>query len=269
MRNLWKNLPAWLRAILLNLVLLFPVVTLIQVVIALNFEYLPTFGWGLLLVVPLLAGYWKLVNKWNPFRAEGDIRLTLQFDWTHPGNGLKILGLCLFTVSSVTLFMFFTPVEDSLQMQFINSFKALSPITAIPLLLALALSAGIAEEVTYRGFVQNTLQRRYVRLLSYGLVGVLFASAHVLPLPLIAPYVLVSIAFSIVADQLRATGVVILAQALVDFLLFLNIYYDVWDFAALTSVNVVITLVMFFVGAFLVLRKFGTSADTKLKLGLQ
>ena len=226
MKNFWNKIPAWLQAILLNLVLLFPVVTVVQLIIQANLQSASEWGWGLILVIAILVLFWYLVKKYYWFHQDNDIKLELTFKLGRISNWLMILGLVCAVPALIQLTALLFEVQSTTQLAYLETFKAYGPLKAIPLLLALALTAGLVEEITYRGFIQNTLNRQYRRWISILLVAIIFAGMHLLPLPLIAPYMIVSVLFSLVAEKTKSTGPAIYAHALVDFILFLLIYYD-------------------------------------------
>ncbi len=227
MKKVWQKIPAWLKALFLNIILLYPIITINQIIIQLNLKYFPKYGIGLILVLITLYIYWKVVNKWNPFTNKDDIKISLKFNILDKKNMLSIIGLGLFTFVVIHFSYIIFKIENTLQLEFINTFSNHNAITAIPLLLGLALTAGIAEEVTYRGFMQNTTHRKYSRIVSYVIIGILFSIVHFLPLALILPYILISIAYSYIADKQQSIGLVIFTHFLVDFVIFLLICYKV------------------------------------------
>ncbi|WGD35059.1 CPBP family intramembrane metalloprotease [Olleya sp. YS] len=227
MKKVWQKTPALLKALLLNIVLLYPIVTINQIIIQLNLKYFPKYGISLIPILIILYLYWKVITKWNPYINKDDIKLSFKFNIVNIKNILIVLGLGLFTVITIYFSYIFFDIDNSPQLGYIKSFSNNNIITAIPLLLGLALTAGIAEEVTYRGFIQNTTHRKYSKIISYLIIGILFSIAHFLPLELIAPYILISIAYSFIADKQKSTGLVIFTHFLSDFALFLLIYFNV------------------------------------------
>jgi len=227
MKKVWQKIPAWLKAMLLNIVLLYPIITINQIIIKRNLELFPKYGIGLIPVLIILYLYWKVIIKWNPFTNKDDIKLSITFNILNTKNILSVIGLSFFTVITIYLSYLIFDIDNSPQLGFIKSFSNYNAITAIPLLLGLAITAGIAEEVTYRGFMQNTMHRKYSKIISYLVIGILFSIVHFLPLKLILPYVLISIAYSFIADKQKSTGLVIFTHFLSDFVLFLLIYLNV------------------------------------------
>ncbi|WP_422104375.1 CPBP family intramembrane glutamic endopeptidase [Winogradskyella sp.] len=227
MKKVWQKTPALLKALLLNIILLYPIITINQIIIKLNLELFPKYGIGLIPVLILLYLYWKIINKWNPFTGRDDIKISFQFNILDKKNILLGLGLGVFTLITIYFSHLIFDINNSPQLEFIKSFSNYNAITAIPLLLGLALTAGIVEEVTYRGFMQNTTHRKYSKIVSYLIIGILFSIVHFLPLALILPYILISITYSFIADKQKSTGLVIFTHFLSDFVLFFLIYINV------------------------------------------
>ena len=227
MKKVWQKTPVWLKALFLNIILLYPIITINQIIIQLNLQYFPKYGIGLILVLIILYLYWKVINKVNPFTNKDDIKISFMFTILDKKNMLTIIGLALFTFMVIYFSYIIFKIKNSTQLEFISTFSNYNAITAIPLLLGLALTAGMVEEVTYRGFMQNTTHRKYSKIVSYLIIGILFAIVHFLPLKLILSYILISIAYSYIADKQKSTGLIMFTHFLVDFVLFLLIYYKV------------------------------------------
>lgn len=255
MKNIWQKLPAWLKAVLFNIILLLPIVSINQTMILLNLEYFPQFGIALFLVLGTLFSYWFFLKKKYPFQEKDDIQLDLKFNLFKVSNVLSIVGICVFTVSTVAFTKTLFDIESTMQVEFIQAFSEAPPLTGIPLLLALALTAGVVEEITYRAFMQNTTNRKYSRFVSYLIIGVIFSLMHFLPWQLMIPYTIVSMGFSMVADQQKTIGLNIFAHALVDFVLFMLIYFDVPvlsnDFGVL---GIVVSLLATLISGYLIIR---------------
>jgi membrane protease YdiL (CAAX protease family) len=177
-----------------------------------------------------------------------------------------IVGLmCVIpTVIQLTAYLF--DVTSTTQIAYFEAFRAYGPGKAIPLMLALALTAGVVEEITYRGFMQNTLNRKYHRWLSILLIAVIFTLMHLLPLPLVLPYMIVSVIFSLVAEKTKSTGVVIVAHALVDFVLFLLIYYEATSLTQIQPSVLIGNLVMLIVGISVLFYHLNSSKRSLLSL---
>ena len=267
MKNIWNKIPAWLKAIVLNFILLFPMLILVQNSVNINLTSNASWGWALLVIIPVLFIFWILVNKWNPFKGPEDVQLELTFNPKDSKNWYRMVALILITVSAVQLFFIAFKVENTLQIEYFEQFRAYGPLVTIPLLLGLALNAGIVEEVIYRGFIQNTLMSAYPKWLALLGVGALFVFAHFLPLPLILAYFLVSTAFSLVADELKSTGVGLIAHVVVDFLLFLNFYYEAIDLLSPDSIH--LGIFGFLIGIYLLFKESSFHFSNKKQMSYQ
>ncbi|HEY9117340.1 MAG TPA: CPBP family intramembrane glutamic endopeptidase, partial [Roseivirga sp.] len=263
---LFDKTPAWLKAVLYNLMFLFPVIIIIQQIVFRNIYSNIRWGWGLIPVIVILMAYWFLTKRLSRFQKDRMISHSLKIT----GNWLQIasllIGLCLFTGGMVFLLAGLIPTEDFAQLQTILAFQALEPAMAIPLLLALALSAGFVEEITYRGFMQHATSSRYHKWLSFFIVGLLFSLAHRLPLALFIPYLLVSMTYSVVADHQKSLGLVILAHVLIDFTIFILIYLSVIDLTATKPGFSIISGLVVCIGAFLILfaKKFNQNQKVQV-----
>lgn len=255
MKNLWSKTPAWLKAILLNIILLYPVLFINQSIIYLNLQFFPQWGVGLFLILGVLYFYWILVNRLNPFKDKKYIQLSLKFDISKTENLLSIAGLFLFTFSMISVGLIFLGAEPTQQLQVIQLFSNYSPQTSIPLLLGLALGAGLVEEVTYRAYMQNTTHQKYPRIISYVLLGILFALCHFLPWPLVPMYILVSMAYSVVTDQQKSIALGIFAHVFYDFVLFLLIYQGILSANTLSanSIFMILSPILLLISMYLIL----------------
>lgn len=253
MKSIWSKIPAWIRAIIFNLILLFPASFLIQNIIR---QTLPntSWGWGIVPVVFILGTYWLLTKKLSPFNGKDDIWQSLSFNIKDGNNWLKFLGLSLFILCIMQLSLIVFSSENNRSLDAILSFRALPAPIAIPILLGLALMAGILEEVTYRGYMQNTTSKAYPKWLSFLIVGILFFLAHRLPFELFVPYMMASVAFSLVADQQRSLGVVILAHVVSDFVIFIGLYYDFINITNPSVFAIVLSIIGLVAGTFLLIR---------------
>jgi membrane protease YdiL (CAAX protease family) len=266
MKKLWKKTPAWIKAILLNLILLFPVVILIQSLIGINAQYQNHWPWCVPLALIILYVYYWLNKKYSKFKYETDVRLNFVFNWKNRQNFYSLIAIVLLVPSIITLCSYAFNINTTEQLTYIQSFRALEVQTAIPMLIILALTAGIAEEIVYRVHIQNVLVRSYGRWISFALVGLIFAAFHFLPLPLILPYVIVSILFSFVADRLRSSGVVMLAHFFVDLLSFMFLYFFPDVLKEFNMANTLILLSMLSLGVlslFMAFKKFDTIQNLK------
>ena len=133
------------------------------------------------------------------------------------------------------------------------------------MLLALALHAGVVEEVTFRGYMQNTTNSKYTRIVSYLIIATLFSVFHFLPWQLFLPYMLSSIGFSFAADKFKSIAVPLVAHVLVDFIIFMLYYFGLGEIQALdenkllgAGIGLALTVLAF---AMLLVKKNSTKLD--------
>lgn len=229
MKTIWNKVPAWIKATILSVVITIPVATIVQLIIISNLKSNPGWGWALLVAIPILIVFWKLAQRFSSFSKPEDVKIKMNLNWSDKKVWFRIIGLAFATITTIELSSIIFGVTPEKQNAFLQAFKQFDEITALPLLLAMALTAGVVEEVVYRGFIQNVLVRAYPKTRAFIIIGLLFAISHFLPTSLIIPYVLVSIYFSLVANEFKSLGVVIIAHALADVLFLFYGYYVEFD----------------------------------------
>ncbi len=67
MKTVWNKLPAWIKAIILNFVVMIPILGIVQRTITFNLKSNSGWGWALLITIPLLVVFWKLVQRLTSF----------------------------------------------------------------------------------------------------------------------------------------------------------------------------------------------------------
>ena len=229
MGKLWNKLPAFIKALLIGALLFFPAISIIQVLLFQNLARYSQLPWSFPLVLVLLWLYWRFTTGADkPFKPSADRKNLSMSKLDLSGNLawiiISIIGLILFTYSAVCLGYVFVD-EDTDQFEMIKLFIAAPPQTAIVLVLGLSLTAGIIEEVVFRGYVQTILERHYGIIVSILSTAVIFALLHFLPAVLIFPYIMVSMAFSFVAFKNRTIVPGVIAHATFDFIAIMLIYY--------------------------------------------
>lgn len=221
MKTLWNKLPAWLQAILLNVILLIPPIAIVQNTAKANLTILPEYGWSLLVTILVLFIYWRLVKRLTNFTDRDDIKMSLTFNYRKLESWALIAGIMCVTAGIIQLSSFLLNSEAERQISFFEQFNSHGPLMAIPVFFGLCLTAGIVEEVTYRYVMQNVLVRAYGRWIGIGIVAVIFAVIHFLPLALILPYMIVSVFISLVSEKERSIGLVVAAHFGIDFVFYL------------------------------------------------
>ncbi|MEM1001510.1 MAG: CPBP family intramembrane glutamic endopeptidase, partial [Bacteroidota bacterium] len=269
MKSIWNKVPAWARALIFMFILGFPVIKINQGTASFNLQNYPSWGWGLLVVIVVLFVFWKLVSLWSPFKRPEDVKIIMQMNFKDIKVWSRMIGLILLTMSAAVLFTGLFGVSQEHGADYFERIGQFGDLTAVPLLIGVALTAGIVEEVIFRGYVQNTLVRAYPKAIVFLVIGLLFAMVHFLPLPLVVAFIIISIGFSLVADEFKSLGVVIFAHAIVDIISTLAGYYGSTDETgpvglAIAAVVFVISLVLILKGnKALYFRKFRTSKLTQ------
>ena len=228
MKNLWYRLPAWLQALIIGALLFFPSISIIQILMFQNLARNNWLPWSFPFVLVLLWFYWRFATGANkPFKPS-KVRMDLsQSALLVDGNIIwilmSIIGLILFTYSVVSVGYAFVD-EKTDQFEMINIFLSAPIQTAIPLALALSLTAGIIEELVFRGYIQTILERSYGIFISFFVTAFIFALLHFLPSILLLPYMIVSMAFSYVAYKSRSIIPGVIAHAAFDFIAIMLIF---------------------------------------------
>lgn len=178
-------------------------------------------------ILPILIGFWFFIKKVTSYKGEDQVKISFKTNFANEKVWFRIFGLMLMTMSLITIFSVLSRGMPEKQIAVFKVFKQFDPIVALPLLFGFALAAGVVEEVLYRGVFQNITVKAYPKVIAFSLIAIMFALFHQLPLSLILPYALVSIGYSLVADEYKSLGVVIIAHVLVDVLsLFIGYYTD-------------------------------------------
>lgn len=226
---MWAKCPVLFKALLFGAVLFFPTILLNQFLLFQNLWRSNTLPWALPIILIILWLYWKFTTGADkPFKLSDtrrDLsRASFSFEGNIPWVVMAVLGIMFFTLSMVSVGYAFV-YEETDQLAMITMFFEAPAQTAIPLVFALSLTAGIVEEIVFRGYVQTMLERAYGVMASFLITAIIFALLHFLPTVLILPYVLVSLAFSYVAYKSRSVVPGIIAHAAFDFFAILLLFF--------------------------------------------
>ncbi|MEM6297947.1 MAG: type II CAAX endopeptidase family protein [Bacteroidota bacterium] len=225
MKTIWNKIPAWGKALIFLGIIGAPVNFTIQGIAKYNLQDNSGWGWALLVTVPLLFIFWQVVSRWSPFNRPEDIKIKMDVNLKDRKVSSRILGLLLLGYSTGTLFTELFDVKQDHLLAFFETFKSVGHATAIPLLLVFALTAGVVEEVIFRGYMQNSLVRAYPKAVSFLAVALVFALVHFLPLPLVVAFLIISTSISIAADEFKSLGVVIITHITIDIYSLLESYF--------------------------------------------
>jgi len=252
MKKIWNKIPAWSKALIFLVIVGMPIRMIIHGTAVYNLQNSPGWGWALLVAIPLLFIFWKTVSRWSPFNRPEDVKISIRMNLKDVNVWSRMLGLILLSMSTAVLFTQLFNVNQDHQLAFFETFKEVGDATALPLLIVFALTAGIVEEVVFRGYVQNTLVRAYPKAISFLVIALVFALVHYLPLPLVFAFLIISTSFSLVADEFKSLGVVIVVHVLVDIIGLLEIYFGFSQ--ATGSLGIAIAAVVFVISLFLLLK---------------
>lgn len=263
LKTIWNKIPAWCKALIFMAVLGAPVINIVQGTALYNLQNNPGWGWGLLVAIPILFLFWQLVSRWSPFKKPEDVKISMRMNLKDSKVWSRMLGLILLTISMGVLVTELFDVNQDYATTYFEAFKEVGDATAVPLLFAIAVTAGIVEEVIFRGYIQNTLVRVYPKTISFLAIGLVFALIHYLPLPLLVGFILISVCFSLVADEFKSLGVVILAHALVDIISLAGLYYGTSE--ETSPQGLAIAAIVFIVSLLLIFKDNKTLRFSSLK----
>lgn len=182
MVNIWLKVPAIIRAILSGMVIAFIGLLATETLFDLNKQYWASFQWSsfavilfFILFVQYFRGRWwpqatKTIRSeamtWNPLSAN-------QWKWA----GLCTLATFVFVPASAAFsFRFIELPPDALDRS--AEIVGMSLPAACLYIMALSVSAGVWEEVAFRGYLQNIIAKRHHIYFAIGLSSVLFWLAH-------------------------------------------------------------------------------------------
>ncbi len=226
MKSIWSNTPTWIKAIIYVIVLLYPILIFNQSLIINNLSVLPSMPWALFICLCTLWLFWQFCTGASiPFGAS-EYRKHMSSTQAPPYNSrvsvLSIsiaLFLFVYAINAVGFGLFGT--DQTAQLAFIKLVGSASGISGPALLLAAALTAGVVEEIVFRGYIQRLMTIHYGVIVSFIFVAIIFTIGHLLPPELYLQYFLVSIAFSWVAHCIGSIVPGIIVHILFDFSAFL------------------------------------------------
>jgi len=109
------------------------------------------------------------------------------------------------------------------------------PVTAVSLMLTLAVVSGVVEEGAFRGYMQVPLERNQGPAAGIAVVATVFTVAHAPPLAVFPLFLIGAAGWSILAWLVNSTVPGMIAHALVDAALLLRIWHDPPGFGALLA----------------------------------
>jgi membrane protease YdiL (CAAX protease family) len=176
----WRALPVFVRAPILAFVVLDIGSTCAAVPLFVNTKVFTEIPWSLPLTLLLMWLFWLYAIGRGPPAGTREYRARMTRDkrlappvWR---AALLAIMVCLIATWSLRLILpSIAPVDPPHLAVDVRSFPV---ATVIALTLALAISAGIAEEVAFRGYLQKSLEEAYGIVPALLLTGVAFWFAH-------------------------------------------------------------------------------------------
>lgn len=176
----WRWLPALVRAPIVALVVVNVGSTAGVLPVFLNTKFLPTVPWALPATVLVMALFWYYFTGGGYPAATRAMRQNAtrlkSLEWPIWRAAVLPLLLSIIAVTSLRLMLpSILPIEAP---KIALDLSPYSSATVVGLLLSIALTAGIAEEVAFRGYLQKPLEDSYGVVPALILTGLAFWFAH-------------------------------------------------------------------------------------------
>jgi len=265
-RDAWRRLPPLVRAPLVAWIVLTVGTTLGALPLLGNVRLLRGVPWALPATIAVMALFWLYVTGYGPPASTRELRRQVTRDKRLSPPMWRALPLLIVpaTIAAVSLRLLMPSLVPVDAPKLSIDLAGLPTATLVGLLLSLALSAGIAEEVAFRGYLQKPLEETYGLLPALLLTGIAFWIAHAdkvswshLPFHLFA-----SIVLGLTVYVTRSLLPAIIGHALVDALM-LSVYVfrkpdfawamlrarPLWETPSAMALPVVIAAAVFIVSA--------------------
>jgi len=176
----WRKLPVWIRAPLVAFGVLYVGTFLGTLPLLANLKFLPAVPWALPATLLLMAPFWLyFTGRWYPQATRAmrqDVTRRKQLSAAVWRAAILPLLIALITTTSLRLALpSVLPIEAP---RLSVDLSAYPLTTSLGLLLSLAISAGITEEVAFRGYLQKPLEDRLGIVPALLLTGIAFWYAH-------------------------------------------------------------------------------------------
>ena len=176
----WHRLPPLVRAPLVAFIVLFIGSTAGSLPVLANTRLLPAVPWSLAVTSLAMAAFWSYFTGGGYPAATRSVRRQVTRLKSLPGPIWRAaampLLLSMLTVTSLRLLLpGIFPLDPPKIALDLGSF---SPVTVIGMVLSIALTAGVVEEVAFRGYLQKPLEDYYGVPFALTFTGVAFWLAH-------------------------------------------------------------------------------------------
>ncbi len=179
MLSLWRRLPVVVRAVLTGSVVGAVGTTPWAVLVSANSKYWPAVPWAVPPTALYLWLFWRYVQGAGWPQSTADSRRT-----SCRANRLsaEVWGAALFAggLGLVTLVLFLRVMNRLVRLpaQPTDDLAHIPSVTLVSWLLMSAVVAGIAEESSFRGYMQGPIERRHGPVVAILVTGSLFGFAH-------------------------------------------------------------------------------------------
>lgn len=219
----WRWLPALIRAPIVAFIVLTIGSTAGVLPVLGNTKLLPRLPWSLPVTCLVMAGFWFYFTGSGYPAATRSARQHVTRLKSLPGPIWRavILPLLLSIVTLTSLRLALPSILAVDAPKTPLNFDAYPLATAIGLLLSVALTAGVAEEVAFRGYLQKPLEDSYGLIPALILTGIAFWLAHAdkVALSHLPFHLLASVFLGLSAYLTRSLLPAIIGHALADALL--------------------------------------------------
>jgi membrane protease YdiL (CAAX protease family) len=218
--RVWNWLPTAVRAVLVGTIVVEIGSTGSALALFGNLKFHPEIPWALPAVVLFLWLYWSYFTGQGWPRSTQDSRRRIGRVGNPPiGIWVASAPVIVFGSSMLVLLRLTAPYVMPVAAPEIHvDLSAVPSMTIVGILIAIALSSAVAEEVGYRGYMQQPMEERYGVLLAILLSGTMFWVAHLPDVTIthLPGHLAASTVFGLLAYFTRSLAPAILAHALAD-----------------------------------------------------
>lgn len=240
--KIWNKIPSIIRGIIIGILIQVIGIMPLSLLTQKNIEILPSFPWALLIGTVFLLIVWKFLTGKNLFFSPSSKRIDLSRTKKMESKAIKMMLISGFFLS-ITLFAFvfigYMIADVPLQrVEFLSTLKEIPLWTSLSLLFLVAVSAGVVEELAWRGYAQRIIEKRHSPILSISIVALVFTIIHFLPLPVWPLFFLGSLGWGFLAYYSNSIIPGIIYHTLIDLATFIWAFYNLDILEKILTYNV-------------------------------
>jgi len=236
---LWPWIWIIIQAVVLGLIVESAGALPISLLVTANLRHGVAFPWGSLVEAILLSAYCGYLTGWGwpkstsafrrrRFRAN---RIEVRLFWPATlATTALAFSIALLTISAYML----ERIPESAGKLFLDVSAAPS-VTAVTLMVTIAVASGIVEEVAFRGYMQVSIEDHSGPIVAITVVAVAFALAHSVSGFGLVLFVVGATGWSVLAWLVDSTVPGMIAHASVDVVLLLWVWHDPQQFRELMA----------------------------------